>query len=94
MDAIEERKHNEEVFNQQLAVLKPELYHIDQVLSRTRVNPLVLPYVIEKIFEVATTTGRGTVEIFISKNGIQIESNPRSPQKDFKIEVLVINDTD
>ena len=67
----EEQLHNEEVFNEILAKADPELWRIKQALNDTKINPMIVPFVIEAIHEIAFIHGHGSVEIYISKGNVQ-----------------------
>ncbi len=93
MDQPTEATHNREVFETQLATFSPGLWKIHQMLEDTRVNPIVIPYVIEKMYEVATTNeGHGHVQIYIGKDKVSIEAIPRTPKRDFEAKVILIEE--
>ena len=66
----EEQQKNEEQFDKVLAQTYPELWRIHNALKETKINPLVVPAVINAIYEVAYVTGHGDVKIFISDKKI------------------------
>ena len=91
MDAQEERFHNEELFERQLATFHPGLWKIYKALEDTKVNPIVIPYVVEKMFEVATTNeGHGHVQIYIGKDKVSVEAIPRTPKRDFEASIILV----
>ena len=78
MNQEEEKKNNEEKFDQVLATVYPELWRIHKSLKETNINPIVVPAVINAIFEVAYVTGHGDVRIYIVNRKItNIEPKPR-----------------
>jgi len=78
MEQPEEQKLNEEQFDKALAKIYPELWRINKSLKETNINPVIIPAVINSIFEVAYVTGHGEVKIYISNRKItNIEPKPR-----------------
>ncbi len=93
MDQPTEQAHNREVFETQLATLHPGLWKIHQMLEVTKVNPIVVPFIIEKMHEVATTNeGHGHVQIYIGKDKVSVEAIPRTPKRDFEAKVILIEE--
>ena len=78
MNQSEEQFKNEEQFLELLAKFAPHLWKIHDTLKQTKVNPMVIPYVIEAVHEVAYVHGHGDVTIYISDKKItNIEPKPR-----------------
>ena len=78
MNQLEERRNNEEKFDQMLATVHPELWRIHKTLKETNINPVIVPAVINSIFEVAYVTGHGDVRIYIVDRKVtNIEPKPR-----------------
>ncbi len=93
MEQPAEQAHNEEVFEQQLARFNPGLWKIHKILEETKVNPIVVPFIIEKMYEVATTyEGHGHVQIYIGKDKVSVEAIPRTPKRDFETKILLIEE--
>lgn len=70
MDYTEEALHNEEQFDKILATLAPELWRIKQALKVNEINPMVIPFIVEALSNVAHTTGHGSVTIYLSSGEI------------------------
>lgn len=75
---VEEKQNNEAQFELMLQAANPPLYKIWLTLRDTGINPLVVPAVVNALYEVAYVTGHGNVTIFISDHKItDIEPKPR-----------------
>ena len=56
---------NDELYMRSLALLDPELWRIKTYLIHTRINPVIIPSIIEQLARVARGSGYGKVTIEI-----------------------------
>lgn len=78
MEQTAERQNNEAQFDLMLQAASPELWKIHQALKDTGINPLLVPAMINAVYEVAYVTGTGNITIHVNDHKItDIEPKPR-----------------
>ncbi len=69
MNYEEQKNHNEEAFKKGLIIMRPDMYHLMDVLDTTHIDYMILVQVMYFLEKIATGTKYGEVRIFI-ENGI------------------------
>jgi hypothetical protein len=70
MNVPDNDRENQETFLELLKRLDPELYMIKQALLESRINPMLLVYIIRNIGNLLIGTGYGTIKIYMQKKKI------------------------
>lgn len=69
MDYQEQKEHNEELFKKGAQLVRPDIYHLMEVLDTTHIDYTILVQVLYFLERIATGTRYGEVRVFI-ENGI------------------------
>lgn len=91
MDQPSESAHNQELFEELLANIDPNLWRIHMKLKETKVSPLYIPAIIDALAEVAMSTGHGEVNVYINQGLVNnVTATSRGKSVKLGIEVLEV----